>query len=77
MIDVVVTDIRLGGDASGWDVADAFKKSRPSGRAVYTSGNSIEPPRVVANAVFLQKPYLPEDVLDAARPGLAPRTPRP
>jgi CheY-like chemotaxis protein len=66
-IDVVVTDIRLGGVFSGWDVADAFKKSRPSGRVVYTSANSVETRRVVANSVFIGKPYEPAEVLSAAR----------
>jgi len=65
-IDVVVTDIRLGGAVSGWDVAEAFKASQPLGRVVYTSGNSLEANRSVSNSVFIRKPYRPDQVIGAA-----------
>ncbi len=65
-IDVVVTDIRLTGAVNGWDVTEAFKKGRPSGRVVDTSGNSSESARTVSTSVFIRKPYLLEEVLVAA-----------
>jgi CheY-like chemotaxis protein len=66
-VDVVVTDIRLGGTVSGWDVAEAFRASKPFGRVVYTSGNSVEAHRTVTNSVFIRKPYRPDEVLGAAK----------
>src|SRR4051812_41657281 len=41
VIDVVFTDIQLGGSLSGWDVAEVARKSRPGVSVIYTSGNSI------------------------------------
>ena len=38
-IDLVFTDINLGGAASGWDVAQTFRRYRPNVPVLYTSGN--------------------------------------
>ena len=38
-IDALVTDIRLGGDISGWDVAERFRAANPDIFVVYASGN--------------------------------------
>jgi hypothetical protein len=38
-IDVLFTDVNLGGSASGWDVAECFRAARPDVPVVYTSGN--------------------------------------
>jgi CheY-like chemotaxis protein len=47
-IDIVITDINLGGFASGWDVAECFRRFRPHVPVVYASGRSLD-----QNVVFL------------------------
>jgi CheY-like chemotaxis protein len=67
-LDVLFTDIRLGGQLNGWDVAEIFRKHRPAMRVLYASGYSIEPPRYVSDSEFFNKPYRPEDILKACKP---------
>jgi CheY-like chemotaxis protein len=64
-VDVVFTDIQLGGLLSGWDVAEQFRAARPDVPIIYTSGNSVDRSRRVVDSVFLDKPYLPAAILDA------------
>jgi CheY-like chemotaxis protein len=66
-LDVLFTDIRLGGALNGWDVAEIFRKRFPDLRVLYASGYSIEPRRDVAGSEFFSKPYLVDDILDACR----------
>ena len=66
--DVLFTDIRLGGQLNGWDVAEIFRKHRPAMRVLYASGYSIDPPRHVSDSQFFNKPYRPEDILKACKP---------
>lgn len=66
-IDMLITDINLGGSASGWDVADHFHSSRPDVRVVYTSEKSADPGRCVAGSVFVSKPYRHSDILDVCQ----------
>ena len=44
-IDVLFTDINLGGSISGWEVAERFRIDRPDGPVLYTSGNDLDPPQ--------------------------------
>jgi DNA-binding response OmpR family regulator len=55
-VDFLITDIRLGGAADGWDVADAFRKARPDGAVIYVSANPDLAGRRVPGSVFLGKP---------------------
>jgi CheY-like chemotaxis protein len=64
-IDVVFTDIQLGGVLSGWDVAEQFRAVRPGVPIIYTSGNSVDRSRSVVGSLFLDKPYLPAALVDA------------
>lgn len=66
-IDVVFTDINLGGSASGWDVAERFRTVRPRVPVVYTSGKSIDPGRCVVGSTFVSKPYRHGEILDVCR----------
>jgi CheY-like chemotaxis protein len=66
-IDVVFTDIRLGGSLSGWDVGEACRAVRSDIPVIYTSGQVIEPARNVPGSLFLNKPYRPEQVLEACQ----------
>lgn len=54
--DFLITDIRLGGERDGWDVADAFRKLRADGAVIYVSANPDLVARRVAGSVFLGKP---------------------
>lgn len=66
-IDVVFTDLRLGGKLNGWDVGEAARAVRTHVAVIYTSGHTIEPQRPVEGSIFLKKPYDPDAVIDACR----------
>ena len=54
-VDALITDIDLGGGASGWDVARAFWQ-RDVLPVIYTSGNPDSPRRHVPQSCFVAKP---------------------
>lgn len=64
-VDVVFTDIRLGGDVDGWDVAEAFRKEDPTTGVIYTSGRGVEQQREVPGSLFYGKPYKPAEIVGA------------
>ena len=64
-IDVLFTDINLGGSVNGWEVAERFRMDRPDGAVLYTSGEEIDPNRCCPDSVFVAKPYLHNDILSA------------
>jgi CheY-like chemotaxis protein len=66
-LDVLFTDIRLGGTLNGWDVAETFRDRFPNVRVLYASGYSITPRRDVLNSEFFNKPYRVEDILEACK----------
>jgi CheY-like chemotaxis protein len=66
-IDVVFTDVNLGGYASGWDVAECFRTVRPNVPVVYTSGRSLDAGRCVGGSTFVPKPYDESDILKACQ----------
>jgi CheY-like chemotaxis protein len=66
-IDIVFTDINLSGAASGWDVAEFFRRNRPNAPVIYTSGKLADPQRRVPGSVFLPKPYKCTEVLAACQ----------
>ena len=66
-LDVLFTDIRLGGPLNGWDVAEIFRDRFPNLRVLYASGYSIEPRLDVEGSEFFSKPYLVDDILEACR----------
>ncbi len=66
-VDVLFTDINLGGAVTGWEVAEAFRAARADLPVVYASGNGGDRARCVPDSVFLSKPYRPRDVLSACR----------
>ena len=41
-IGMIVTDINLGGSASGWDVAKRFRSEQPDMLVVYISGEQFD-----------------------------------
>lgn len=64
-IDVVVTDIRLGGSLNGWDVGEVGRAKRPDLPVIYTSGQTVDPPRPVGQSLFFDKPYDPDAIVRA------------
>jgi CheY-like chemotaxis protein len=62
-VDIVFTDINLGGTATGWDVADNCRTHQPDVPVLYTSGSPIDSGRSVPGSRFLAKPYRPNDML--------------
>jgi CheY-like chemotaxis protein len=64
-VDVVFTDIQLGGAVSGWDVAEALRKTKPTVPVVYTSGNTNDRTRQVPGSLYFDKPYDPDAVIEA------------
>jgi two-component system, OmpR family, response regulator len=65
--DILLTDINLGRGSTGWDVAEAFRATHPQKPIIYASGNPIELERCVPESLFFQKPYSPQDILNACR----------
>lgn len=66
-VDIVFTDIRLGGALNGWDIGEAFRSTRPEIGVIYASGASIDPPREVRGSRFFAKPYRGCDIVQACR----------
>ena len=62
----LVTDIRLTGPVTGWDVADAYRVANPKIRVIYCSGNPRDEARQVAGSDFMQKPCRMDAILHAA-----------
>jgi two-component system OmpR family response regulator len=64
-VDLVFTDIRLGGKLNGWDVGEAWRVADPDIPLIYTSALSIEPSRQAAGSIFFGKPYDPREIASA------------
>jgi CheY-like chemotaxis protein len=74
-IDVVLTDLRLGGTMNGWDVGEASREHDATLPVIYMSAAVIRPERPVPGSLFFAKPYDPSAVLDACRSLCAARRP--
>jgi CheY-like chemotaxis protein len=55
---LLVTDIRLGGPVTGWDVAEHWRAILPQIGVIYASANPANEARQVPGSVFLSKPTL-------------------
>ncbi len=71
--DILVTDIRLTGVLTGWDVADAFRAAKPGRPVVYASANPQNEARAVAGSIFLVKPSRSDALVNACHQLLARR----
>ena len=67
IVDLLITDIGLADAITGWDVADAFRISRPISPVIYASGNPNNGARKVAGSVFLSKPVAISSLLATCR----------
>ena len=59
----LVTDVKLGGEISGVQLAQYAKRKFPDLNVVMVSGQG--PPHVPHDTHFLMKPYEPHQLLDA------------
>jgi two-component system, OmpR family, response regulator len=66
-VDVVFTDIQLGGIIDGWDVGVRFRNVHPQIPVIYTSGNTLQLELAVPKSLFFAKPYEPDAIVDACR----------
>jgi DNA-binding response OmpR family regulator len=55
--DVLVTDIRMPGQITGWQLAELYRDARPDLPVLYMTGYSDEPHRQVAGSRLLAKPF--------------------
>ena len=66
-IDLVFTDIQLGGRITGWDVGARFRKLLPQVPIIYTSGTVVATKLADARSLFFPKPYEPGAIVKACR----------
>src|SRR5690348_16942778 len=58
--DVLVTDVRLAGRLTGWEVAQRIREKNPSFPIVYVTAFSQDwPAHGVPNSVVISKPFAP------------------
>jgi two-component system, cell cycle sensor histidine kinase and response regulator CckA len=73
-ISLLITDIIMPGQMSGWGLAEVCRNTRPHLPVIFTSGYSAEMDRMQStllhNAVFLEKPFNPEMFIAAFRTAL-------
>ena len=60
---LVFADVRLAGAMDGLQLARAVATLWPRARLVITSGHRVDRPDIPSEAVFIQKPWRPFDVL--------------
>lgn len=63
----LITDVNLGGNGTGWDVARRARELRPDLPVVYTSGFAADDWAVegVPKSIMVPKPYAPAQVVTA------------
>jgi DNA-binding response OmpR family regulator len=66
-VDVLITDIRLTGYLSGWDVAEAVRAERADLPVIYATANAVDRSRKVSNSSFFDKPCNPAELLETCR----------
>jgi len=65
-VDLLVTDIRLNGTLTGWDLAEAVRGLDTAIAVIYVSANPPAAGRGVPGSVFIDKPALMAQVIAAA-----------
>ena len=66
-VGLLITDIRLTGAMTGWDVAEAYRSVNAEMKIVYCSGNPPEQARQVAGSEFMAKPCDMDAILRVAK----------
>jgi DNA-binding response OmpR family regulator len=65
--DVLITDITLPGKVDGWQIAERCREHGPGPPVIYATGFSPVLARPVSGSLSPQKPYHPEEILQAVR----------
>jgi hypothetical protein len=65
--DILITEIRLGGRLTGWDVAQSFRAANPAGRVIYASGSPVDRSKKVPDSISLSKRCNVAVLIDACR----------
>lgn len=76
-IDLLITDVVMRG-MNGVELANALKKDRPNLPVIFTSGYTqaqIGHIQLPENAEFIEKPWVPEEILKPALRMLGPKHP--
>ena len=66
-VQVLITDIRLGGKPDGWGVAQCAREVNPDIGVIYITGDSMEDWRAkgVPDSVLIAKPFVPAQIVTA------------
>jgi len=67
VVDLLITDIRLEGAMTGWELARRSRDIDAGLPVIYVSGNKPDEARRVRGGVFLDKPYAIEKLIAACR----------
>lgn len=73
--DVLITDIKLPGNVDGWQIAERCREHNPGLPVIYATGFSPVAPRPVPGSRVLQKPYHPDQIVEAIREVTSGRAP--
>jgi DNA-binding response OmpR family regulator len=65
--DVLITDVRPPGKIAGWQIAERCRQHHPELPVIYATGFTPVAPRPVSNSLMLQKPYHPEQIVEAVK----------
>ena len=77
-VDLVITDVKMPGDADGFALADWIRANRPGVEVIVASGDAGSKERAERSstaALFLPKPYTGRALLDLVQQALAPHAP--
>ena len=66
-VDIVVTDIELGGSINGWRVGERFRTILPHIAVIYTSGKAWPSAQAVPRSLFISKPFELDAIAQACR----------
>lgn len=63
----LVTDVNLGEEATGWDVARAAREMNPSLPVIYVTGDSSHEWRAqgVPDSILIEKPFVAAQIINA------------
>jgi CheY-like chemotaxis protein len=77
-VDLVITDVKMPGDADGFALAEWVRTNRPGVEVIVASGDADSKRRAeqsLSSDLFLPKPYTGRALLEIVHQALARRTP--
>ena len=67
--DTLLTDIRLPGRLTGWDIAEAARQAMPGIQVIYMTGYAPDAPRLVPGSRLVSKPCTGSEIIALMRAG--------